>query len=217
MRDRQSIPKEFTRDRPIDPRRSALLIIDVQRATWSDQDAELRPAYHRIVGDVVLPNIARLQRACRSSGIEVIFTVIESLTLDGRDRSMDYKASGFHVPKGSAGARVPEVVAPSGDEIVLSKTSSGLFNSTNFDYLLRNMGIDSVLVAGVLTDQCVDITVRDGADRGYWMTCVADACAAESRERHDTALRAFAGYCRTITTDEALDLIATGASTPEDR
>ena len=95
-----------------------------------------------------------------------------------------------------------------GDEIVLPKTSSGLFNSTNFDYLLRNMGLDSVLVCGFLTDQCVDITVRDGADRGYWMTCVSDACATESQARHVNALAAFGGYCRLATTEQALALIA---------
>ncbi|MEO1056938.1 MAG: isochorismatase family cysteine hydrolase [Actinomycetota bacterium] len=212
MHERVAIPGEYSRDRPIEPRRTALLVIDVQQATWSDTDAQARPAYHRRMRNVVLPNLARLQEACRDAGIEVMFTVIESLTLDGRDRSNDYKASGFHIPKGSPGAKVPGIVAPVGDEIVLPKTSSGLFNSTNFDYLLRNMEIDTVLVTGVLTDQCVDITVRDGADRGFWMTCISDACATETDERHDTALRAFAGYCRTVTTNEALDLIAAAAS-----
>jgi nicotinamidase-related amidase len=63
------------------------------------------------------------------------------------------------------------------------------------DYLLRNLGIRQLVVAGVLTDQCVDMTVRDGADRGYLVTCVSDACAAPTKARHDTALRAFGGYC----------------------
>lgn len=206
---RGPIPDHYRRERPIEPDRTVLLVIDLQHATFSDADAEARPDYHRIVRDVTLPNIARLQRACRGAGIEVMFTVIESLTLDGRDRSLDYKASGFHVPKGSPDAEIPIAVAPvDDDEIVLSKTSSGLFNSTNFDYLLHNMGLDSVLVTGVLTDQCVDITVRDGADRGYWMNCISDACATESRERHEAALRAFGGYCRTLGTDETLALIA---------
>jgi nicotinamidase-related amidase len=205
---REPVPDQYSRDRPIEIARTALLVIDVQNATWSDTDAELRPELHRTVRDVTLPNIARLQAACRSAGIEVMFTVIENLTLDGRDRSLDYKASGINVSKGSWGARMPSAVAPIGDEIVLPKTSSGLFNSTNFDYLLHNMGIDSILVTGLLTDQCVDITVRDGADRGYWMTCVSDACATETRERHEHALRAFGGYCRVLTTDATLALVA---------
>ncbi|MBN9059110.1 MAG: isochorismatase family protein, partial [Rhizobiales bacterium] len=44
-------------------------------------------------------------------------------------------------------------------------------------------------------DQCVDMTVRDGADRGFLVTCVADACAAPTPERHANALKAFGGYC----------------------
>jgi len=57
------------------------------------------------------------------------------------------------------------------DDIFLSKTSSGVFNSTNIDYALRNRGAENVVVAGFLSDQCVDMAIRDGADRGYYMVC----------------------------------------------
>ena len=87
---------------------------------------------------------------------------------------------------------------------MLAKTSSSLFNSTNCDYLLRNLGIEHLIVAGLLTDQCVDHTIRDAADRGYRAICVADACATLTAERHESALSLFAGYCRTLTTDEAI-------------
>ena len=60
--------------------------------------------------------------------------------MDGRDRSLDYKLSRFFVPKGSWDAKVLEMLAPGDDEIVLPKTSSGLFNSTNVAYLLRISG-----------------------------------------------------------------------------
>lgn len=43
---------------------------------------------------------------CRAAGVEVLYTVIQSLTADGRDRSLDYKLSGFHVPPGSWDAQV---------------------------------------------------------------------------------------------------------------
>lgn len=62
-------------------------------------------------------------------------------------------------------------------------------------------------MTGFLTDQCVDHTVRDGADRGYYMTCVHDACAAETKARHEAALEGFRGYCRMLSTDEALNLV----------
>lgn len=197
----------LTRDRPIRRGRTALLIIDVQNGTFGPAEAKSKPEFHAAASTRVIPNIKRLLDAFRATRLEVIYTVIESLTQDGRDRSLDYKLSGFNFAKGSWESRVVETIAPQGDEIVLPKTSSSLFNSTNFDYLLRNIGIEDVFVTGFLTDQCVDHTVRDGADRGYYMTCVHDACAAETKARHEAALEGFRGYCRMLSTDEALNLV----------
>ena len=125
-----------------------------------------------------------------------MYTVIQSLTADGRDRSLDYKLSGFHCPPGSADAEVLECIAPGPDDIVLPKTSSSLFNSTHADYLLRNLGVRQLVIAGCVTDQCVEHAVRDACDLGYLVTLVPDACATYSSERHAASLRAVAGYCR---------------------
>jgi nicotinamidase-related amidase len=200
------MPEQLNRDRPIRRGRAALLIIDVQNGTFGPAQTKAKPKFHAAASTRVIPNISRLLDAFRGARLEVIYTVIENLTEDGRDRSLDYKLSGFNFAKGSWEARVVELIAPQGDEIVLPKTSSSLFNSTNFDYLLRNIGIEDVFVTGFLTDQCIDHTVRDGADRGYYMTCVHDACTAETAERHAAALEGFKGYCRLLATDEVLKL-----------
>jgi len=99
---------------------------------------------------------------------------------------------------------VIDQLAPGPDEMVIPKTSSSLFNSTNFEYLMRNVGLDTIAVTGCLTDQCDDHTIRDGADRGFHMICVSDACATDTHVRHRAALNAFRGYCRTETTDTLL-------------
>jgi ureidoacrylate peracid hydrolase len=135
---------------------------------------------------VALPNMQRLQAACRAAGIEVIYTVIESLTRDGRDRSLDYKITGFHVPKGSWDAKVLDGIAPGDDEIVLPKTSSSVFISTNIDYVLRNLGVRQLAVAGLVTDQCIESAVRDACDLGYLVTLVTDACAPTARRATTT-------------------------------
>jgi len=198
----------LTRDRPIRKARAALLVIDVQNATFGPKQAKDWPEFHAVATTRVIPNIARLLAAFRASGLEVIYSVMENLTEDGRDRSLDYKLSGISIGKGSWEARVIAAIAPARDEIVLSKTSSSVFNSTNLDYLLRNMGIEDLFVAGFLTDQCIDHAVKDGADRGYYMTCVHDACAAETEARHEAALQCFKGYCRMIATEDAAKLAA---------
>src|SRR5947209_17558683 len=114
--------------------------------------------------ETALPNLQRVPAACRRGGIEVLYTVIESLTRDGRDRSLDYKISGLHVPKGSPDAQVLAEIAPTADEIVIPKTSSSVFISTNIDYVLRNLGVRSLILAGILTDQCIDSAVREACD-----------------------------------------------------
>jgi nicotinamidase-related amidase len=197
-----------TRDRPVVSGRAALLVVDVQNGTLGPKDAERRPEFHEAATGRVVPNLRRLIGACRAAKVEVLYTVIENLTADGRDCGLDYKLSGFFVAKGSWEAQVVREVAPEGDEIVLAKTSSSVFNSTILDYVLRNIGIEDLFVTGFLTDQCIDHTVKDGADRGYYVTCIHDACMAETEARHRAALDCFRGYCRMLDTEAALALIA---------
>ena len=143
-------PPALTRDRPIIKGRAALLVIDVQNGTCGPKEAEARPEFYKAAALRVIPNIAALLKSFRNAGLEVIYTVIEDLTADGRDRSLDYKLSDLGFPKGSHEAQVVSELAPLPDEIVLPKTSSSVFNSTNLDYLLRNMGIEDVFVVGYL-------------------------------------------------------------------
>jgi nicotinamidase-related amidase len=188
------------RDSAYEDGMTALLYVDMQRI-WCEpnldpthpQDAD--SYYHRRLREQVIPNQVRILHAGRKASCNVLHTIIESLTLDGRDRSLDHKLSDMHVPKGSPEGQVIAALAPVDNEIVLPKTSSGVFNSTNIDYVLRNLNTRYLIIAGVITDQCVDMAVRDAADRGYLVTVVEDACATYSQERHDAALRAYSGYC----------------------
>lgn len=194
----------LTRERPLDPTRTALLVVDVQNEVLEEASATANAYFQAEARERVLPNLRRLIDGCRAAGAEVMYTVIENLTKDGRDRSLDYKLSEFFIAKGSRDAQVVDTVAPGDDDIVLPKTSSSLFNSTNVDYLLRNIGIDTLAVTGFLTDQCVDHTLRDAADRGYYPVCIADACATHTPERHEAALKLFGGYCRIAKTEAFL-------------
>ncbi len=209
--------QNLRRERPFEPESTALLLIDVQNDTWNDSLARTLPYFYERGRDLVLPNLEALTARFRGVGAEVMYTVMENLTEDGRDPSLDYKLSGMFVAKGSWEAKVVEQVAPGRDEILLPKTSSGVFNSTTIDYLLRNMGIETLVLTGFLTDQCVDHAVRDAADRGYYAVCVSDAVATHTQERHDSALRNFSGYCRTLTTAELLSEIDAAQGTRQRR
>lgn len=201
-----------TREVPLEPRSSALLFIDVQNFSCRRDGGEFKEVpdteiagkygyYFERLKTVAVPNMRRLQKAFRGAGIEVLYTTIESLTRDGRDRSLDYKITGFNVPKGSWDGKVIDEIAPGDDEIVLPKGSSSVFVSTHIDYLLRNLGVRQLVLAGVLTDQCVESAIRDACDLGYLVTLVPDACATMSEERHQNTLRAIKGYCRQVATE----------------
>jgi ureidoacrylate peracid hydrolase len=108
------------------------------------------------------------------------------------------------VSRGSWDAQILDDIAPAEDEIIFRKTSSSVFISTNIDYVLRNLGIRSLIVAGIMTDQCVESAVRDACDLGYLVTLVIDACTTSTAERHEQSLIGIRGYCRQRTTDELL-------------
>merc|ERR1711879_219355 len=121
----------------------------------------------------------------RSQDLDIIYTCIESLTRDGRESSMDYKLSGILCPRGSVEAEVIDELKPQGpNEIYIPKTACSVFNSTNIEYILRNLGIQFLIITGALTNQCVESAVRDAADRGFMVQTCEDACVARSAREH---------------------------------
>lgn len=215
---------QMTRERPLVPPESALLFVDVQnycahpdgadfKHLTKSQVAEKYGYFFKKLEAEVIPNMRRLQQAFRSAKIEVMYATIESLTLDGRDRSLDYKISGFHVPKGSWDGKVLDAIRPIGDEIVLTKTSSSVFISTHIDYILRNLGVKQLVISGFITDQCVESAVRDACDLGYLVSLVTDACATYTQDRHDMSLNEIKGYCRQITTADLISELSLVSST----
>ena len=205
----------LSRDIPLDPTQSALLFVDVQNFAAHRNGGEFKDLsksgfekkYGWFFGELetrVIPNMQAIQTACRAKNIEVLFTTIESLTKDGRDRSLDYKITGFNVPKGSWDGKVIDQIAPAGDEIVFPKSSSSVFLSTHIDYVLRNLGTRQLVISGLITDQCVESAIRDACDLGYLVTQVTDACLTYTPGRHQNSISAIKGYCRQITTQDLL-------------
>ncbi|ERK16359.1 Amidase [Pantoea sp. AS-PWVM4] len=210
-----------SRNIPIEKQAATLLFVDVQNynarrdggeyvGMSTVEQHEKFGYFFDIIERETIANMQKVQAACRASQVEVMYTVIESLTKDGRDRSLDYKITGFNVPRDSWDAQVLEAIAPADDEIVLSKTSSSVFISTNIDYVLRNLGTRYLVIAGFLTDQCIESAVRDACDLGYLVTLVTDACATLTPERQQNSLNAIKGYCRQVTTQDFLNELAAG-------
>ncbi|OOC48849.1 MULTISPECIES: cysteine hydrolase family protein [Thioalkalivibrio] len=195
----------------------ALLCIDLQyldaarghgvfaNSADSGVPLEAQEYYFNRLEQTVLPNVRRLQDAFREEGLEVIHTRIRSLTHDGRDRSPGHKRLNLHAAPGSKDAEFVEQVAPVGDEIVLDKTASGVFNSTNLHYILRNLNISALFIVGVYSNECVSTAVRDACDLGFYVTLMDDATATVTPEMQKATLTTIKDrYARVMTTDEAI-------------
>lgn len=199
------------------PREVALLLIDLQHLCAAEGlgiFGELGPAavtpgarsyYFDRLAETVLPNVERLLAEFREHGLEVIHTRIQSLTPDGRDRSPGHMRLGLHAAPGSREAEFLAPAAPIEGEIVLNKTASGVFSSTNLEYVLRNLGIRALFVAGVYTNECVSTAVRDGSDLGFHVTLVQDACTTVTPELQTATIRTLRDrYARVMRTAAVL-------------
>jgi nicotinamidase-related amidase len=198
---------------------TALLVIDMQyRSAHPDfgQCAKVREAgfkeaaeYYQSRLAVIVPNIRRLQDAFRASGMEVMHVRIQSMTANGRDRSPSHKKLGHAGDPNSREAEILDELKPVGDELVFNKTAGSVFLSTNITYVLRNMGIENLVVVGVVTTGCVHTAVTDAADLGFHVVLVEDGCAAIVPEMHWNSVRILRDvYAKIMTTAEVIGRIA---------
>jgi nicotinamidase-related amidase len=195
----------------LEPARSALLIIDVQRyfarpdypvgQVWEKLVAGAADGYFERVQTSVLPNIKRLQESFRSNRLPVIFCGAGCYLPDGRDLpewmrdfdSVSLQLLGCRAspPVGDPSWQFEDIIAPMPGELVLNKSSSGPLASTKLDQILHNLGITSLVVCGLTTAVCVTQTARELADRGFRVLVAEDACTELSEEMHRAALFAF--------------------------
>jgi nicotinamidase-related amidase len=214
---RQSITHTPAVTRSLESHQTALLCIDMQYldaapgyGVFANVEAagippDAQEYYFDRLKYTVLPNVRRLQDAFRARGLEIIHTRIQSLTLDGRDRSPGHKRLGLHAAPGSREADFLEQVAPEGDEIVINKTASGVFNATNLEYILRNLGINGLFVVGVYSNECVSTAIRDACDLGFFVTLISDGCATVTPELQRATITTMKDrYARVRTTVEAI-------------
>ena len=182
-----------------DASKTALIIVDMQNLCahpdgWMgrlgrDQGKpdQLRERFEFI--EEITPNLQALLAHARRIGVEVFHVRIGFRTRTTRDGKRQLLNRLEETPLLPMDFDIIEAIKPIDDEIVLNKTSVSTFNSTAIDQILRNMRRDRLWVAGVVTEGCVELTARDAADRGYYVTLVTDACASSTRAAHLDAVQ----------------------------
>jgi nicotinamidase-related amidase len=196
---------------------AALLIIDLQYATASRDHGMFRKLREAGIGEaseyamqrietLVVPTVGRLAAAFRAASRPVIYARCASIRGDGSDQTARHRAQGLVYPVDSKEAQILDELEPQQGDIVLTKTGSGAFTSTNLDHLLGNQGANTLVVTGMWTNSCVETTVRHAGDLDYRVVVVEDACVAMTRENHANALAYLDNnFCTVKLADVVLD------------
>lgn len=206
----------------VDPKKTALLIVDMQKEFLSREigesimfreigEWERWIPFHDRLDDIVIPNNVKLLNYFRDNDILVTFGRIACLRPDGGDREPVQKSEGWNgvlLYINTEEAQMIDELAPLPEEIVVNKTTDSVVAGTNYVRLIRNLGIETVVVTGTVTDQCVAGTVRGLADEGFQVICVEDACAAADMEHHDAELKIMNKlYCEVLSTEQTIDVL----------
>jgi nicotinamidase-related amidase len=165
---------------------------------------------------LLVPNIGRLLAFFRSHQLQRIFVRLGADLRDCRDlipHIRELEAT-FGNVRGEREYEILDELAPQPGEPVVNKLSASAFTSSSIDALLRNLGVRSLIFTGVSTSQCVDLTARDAADRGYGCIIVEDAVAEDREDYHSSTLEQFQRlFGRVASTDEVMaELAAAGQS-----
>ncbi|GHE39003.1 hydrolase [Streptomyces longispororuber] len=182
------------------PERSALLVVDMQEEFVAPGFSPYWvPAATRMA-----PRLRGLVEHCRTVGVPVVWTVFDDTHL-GLDRPHALR----YLPHGADGwrrpgpARIWGGMGPREDEVLIRKPSYGAFYDTPLDTVLRNLGRDTVIVTGTLTNYCCGTTARQAYERGYRVVFGADTTATDDEARQEPELAVLRkGFALVLTAEE---------------
>ncbi len=195
-------------DFPIDPGKTALLVIDLQEGFVAEGARMWTPENLRI-----LPRVKVLIERCRMLGIPIIFTE-HAHDDSGRDKGLMWDVPLNQPIKYGAlriGAEdVPTYheIAPEPGEKIIQKHRYSAFFDTDLHTYLRGCDVDTVIITGCMTNYCCGATARDAFFRDYKVIFGSDVTATDNRELHDAELKTLRrGYARVIPAHAILDEI----------
>jgi nicotinamidase-related amidase len=190
-------------DLKIEPAKTALVVIDLQRGIVAPPSAPHSSTE-------VVARAAQMAAALRKAGGTVVFVHVTP-SADGKDGLKPITDA----PVGAGGRTLPpdwaEIVpelAPQPSDVIITKRQWGAFYGTELDLQLRRRGVDTIVLCGISTNIGVESTARDAYERGYNQIFVEDAMAARDVEEHRHTVRSlFPRIGRVRTTEEVLAAI----------
>lgn len=171
---------------------SAVLVIDMQNDTVHADGAyaSFGAAEHAAAQNVV-GNVGTLLAAARASGTPVFYSrivVYPVAGLGGNNAPIFQMLAPDTFKVDSWGAAIVDELTPQDGDVVLDRTRMSVFNGTEINTMLRNLGVTNLLVVGAWTNMAVEHTIRDAADHGFTVTIVEDATSSLSAEWQHAAI-----------------------------
>ncbi|RCV34622.1 hypothetical protein SEVIR_7G183400v4 [Setaria viridis] len=164
-----------TRRRDPDPRKAALLVIDVQ-------------GHFASLAAPIMPAIASTVALCRSAGMPVVHTRHVDRDDVPRSRPLREWWPGDRIDAGTPAAELLPGAGRAEGDLVVEKSTYSAFAGTGLEEALRRAGAEEVVVCGVMTNLCCETTARDAFVRGFRVFFSADATATASRDLHEATL-----------------------------
>lgn len=172
----------------IDPRKSALLLQDLQNELLKGD----RPVVP-LNGRQLIANCQKLLAKARATGMPVVHVRV-SRRPDLRDvprpplGAAAGPGGGPRLIDGTPGAQIVSELAPRPEDVVVTKHTTSPFNTTDIEVYLRRFGVTTLILTGYSTTGVVEGSLRDARDKDYDCVVVRDCCAAGTVQEHDTCM-----------------------------
>jgi nicotinamidase-related amidase len=178
--------------RKIDPKKSALIIQDLQNDTITKGGAWGDLAADHATSQKVVANARALAAGARANGMPVIHVwyVVEKGAVGQKQNAPLFQSvkSANGLVRGTWGAAPAKGLEPKRGDFVVEKQRMNAFYSTNLDNLLRGLGVEKVVISGAWTNMSIEHTARHAADAGYEVVVVSDATSTINDEWQHAAL-----------------------------
>lgn len=193
----------------IDPAKTALLVVDVQVDFAAAHGVLGRVGVDMAPAEPVIDRIEAMIAGARAAGATIGFMRVvtrpetDSIALTTW-MARRGRAGGEAICREEGGGADYYRVTPQPGDIEISKLKYSSFWGTDLDEQLRGRGIDTLVIAGITTDCCVDATARDAFHRDYHVFVVSDGCTAYDDSLHNGSLHSMSEHCVLLTTSDAV-------------
>jgi gluconolactonase len=197
----------------LDPKTTAMIIQDLQNDVISEGGAFAGDGgYDHAKSQNVVEKVARLAAAARSVGVPVIHVhyVVDPGAPGTKLNAGLYRAvkESDALVRGTWGAAAAPGVEPQEGDLVVEKMRTSAFYNTRLMTLLQGFGTEAVIVTGAWTHMSIEHTARYGADAGYRMIVISDACSSINDEWHNAGLNyALTAIGEVATLEQAIEAL----------